>query len=133
MGESDGCRHVFRRLVAGEAHHHALVAGARVHVCHLARLRLERLVHTQGDVGRLANELYVNNCRLGARAISPVGVTDVAESAADQGLDNLGRRKRRDLTVDPDIVVVVVRFHARLAGDPGLGRLGEAPVEHRIR
>ncbi len=69
---------------------------------------------------------------LRARAVSAVGVADVGEDLAHELVDDLSRRQRRDLTVDPHEVVVFVRLDAGLAGDSCSRRLAEAPIEHGV-
>ena len=50
VGQRDGQGHELRRLAAGEAEHHALVAGAGLVVGRAARPRLLGVVHALGDV-----------------------------------------------------------------------------------
>ena len=57
VGQRDGHRHQLGRLVAGEAEHHALVAGAGVEVVvERALFGFQRLVDAERDVDRLARQ-----------------------------------------------------------------------------
>jgi hypothetical protein len=119
--QPDGCRHQLRGLVAGEAEHHSLVAGALLLVQPLA------LGDALGDVRRLAAQGDVH--RTGRRVEShvAVGVADVVDHLAHEGRD-LDVRFRRHLARDQD----EPGRGQSLAGHARAGVLRQHGVEDRV-
>ena len=74
MGQVDRQRHQRVRLVAGEAEHHALVAGAAG-------------IHALGDVGRLRVQLAMHLAGVGREADGRIDVADLADGVADDAID----------------------------------------------
>jgi len=74
VGERDGCRHQFRRLVGGEAEHHALVASAAG-------------VHALRDVAGLAVDGGDDSAGVRIEAVEGVVVADGGNHAAHQRLE----------------------------------------------
>ena len=87
VGEHDRQRHPLRRLVAGVAEHHALVARALASRSAPRRLRLVAGVHALRDVGRLLVERDHDAAGVGVEAVLGVGVADVAHDGAHDGGD----------------------------------------------
>ena len=85
MGQRDGQRHELRRLVAGEAEHHALVAGA-LQVEHVVVVdvgaHLEGVRHALADVGRLFVDGDHDAAGLVVVAVQRVRVADLADRLA---------------------------------------------------
>ena len=121
--QRDRQRHQLRRLVAGEADHHALVARAhQVQTVHLADVlaRLERLVDALRDVRGLALDRDHHAAGLRVEARVAAVVADLGDRLADDLLDvHVGLRG--DLTEDPDRA----RGRRGLARDPGRRVVGE--------
>ena len=93
-------RHQLRRLVAGEAEHHPLVARADpVERIAAGRAGLERRVDALRDVGRLLVERHVDRAGLGVEAVVRARVADLAHDAA-RDLRDVQRRGRGDLAGD---------------------------------
>ncbi len=114
VGQLDGGGHQLRGLVAGEADHHPLVAGAT---------RVDPL----GDVGGLLVDGHEDAAGLEVEAELGSGVTDVADGLADDARDvdvGLGA----DLAEDQDRA----RAECRLTGDPAQGVLGQDAVQNRV-
>ena len=65
----DGQRHQLGRFVAGEAEHHALVAGAAG-------------IHAHGDIGRLRLDQVVHAAGVAIESVAGVVVADVLDGAA---------------------------------------------------
>ena len=116
--ERDGQRHELGRLGAGEAEHHALVAGAlgveHVVVVDVGAL-LQRLVDALADVRRLRVDGRDDAAGVAVEAVGGVVVADVADGLPDD-LGDLHVGVRGDLAGDHD--------HA--GGDHGLA--GHATV-----
>ena len=86
MRERDRERHQLRRLAAREPEHHSLVAGALlVAVARVARL--ERLVDAALDVGALLVDRDERAAGAVVEAVAGVGVADLADRVADDGLE----------------------------------------------
>ena len=128
MGEVDRGRHERALLVdlalgAGEAEHHALVAGAFL----LAALLLLG-VDAHGDVGRLAVQQHLDVGAVERKAV--LVVADV--------LDHIARDLRDQLAIDLRLVAVLVEqraLAAAFAGDDdlvgGAERLAAEPRVHQ--
>ena len=100
MREHERQRHQLRRLVAGEAEHHALVARAdAVERIAAGAARLERRVDALRDVGRLLVERHVDGAGVGVEAVLGARVADLAHDAAHD-LRDVERRARGDLPGD---------------------------------
>ena len=91
MGQHDRQGHQLRRLVAGEAEHHALVAGAL--------LVLGGFLDPPGDVAALAVNRDPNAGVLTVDAVARVRVSDLPQRVPDDLLD-VGVARRRDLAGD---------------------------------
>ena len=112
-------RHEGLRLLAGIAEHHALVTCAYrlVDVFHLAVLRLERLVDTLRDVGRLLVDGVQNAAGRAIEAVLRAIVANLADDVAHDGR-HVDVGLRADLTRDDN--------HARR----GHGLAGAAHLRH---
>ena len=99
VGQADGIRHIFFRLVGRVAEHHALVSGAdgvqlilaHAVLCALSGrfllLRLQRLVNAHGDIGRLLVQNHHHTAGVGIKPIIGFGIADFAHRIADDLLD----------------------------------------------
>ena len=114
MRQHDRQRHQLRRLVAGIAEHQALIAGAAG-------------VHAHGDVAGLGVHEVVKLAGLAIEADGGIGVADVGDGLARDGLivDCGGSR---DFAGDH----AAVGGHQRFTGHAAHGVLGESGVQHRI-
>ncbi|MNT12086.1 hypothetical protein D3C72_1470010 [compost metagenome] len=131
MGQHDRQGHQLGRLVAGEAEHQALVAGAD---------RLDRRVgvgvgaHFQahvdggGNLGRLLVDGRQHGAGLGVEAELGAGVADLLDGVAHQSGD-VHVAAGGDLTGHQGHA----GRHAGLAGDAGLGILRQDGVEDGVR
>ena len=72
MGQIDRQRHERMRFLAGEAEHHALIAGAAD-------------VHAGRDVARLGVQIANDLASVGREADGRIDVTDLADRVADEG------------------------------------------------
>ncbi len=132
MGQGDRERHQFRRLVAGKADHHALVARAdRFEVVIQAFVFA---AHLDGAVNALLDVrgLLVNGdgyaAGLVVESVAGVYVTGVPDCVADDGGDvHIGIGG--NLTHDDD----EAGGGADLAGDARPGVVGDDGIEHRVR
>ena len=83
--QHDRHRHILRRLIAGEAEHHPLIAGPDrldVRVAHLAGLGFQRLVDPQRDVSRLFLDGNEHAAGVGVEAVFGARVADLADRVA---------------------------------------------------
>ena len=87
VGERDRQRHELGRLAAGEAEHHALVAGAELVVRRRIVADLERLVDAHRDVARLLLDRDERAAGQVVEAVVGARVPDVADGVADDGLE----------------------------------------------
>ena len=125
--EGDRQRHELRRLAAGEAEHHPLVAGAELEGRGRVVADLEGGVHALGDVRRLLLDRDERAAGQVVEAVVGPGVADVADGVADDRLEvHVGRR--RDLAEDHD----EAGRGGRLAGDPGLRVLADDRVQDGV-
>jgi len=121
VGEDDGERHGFLRLVRGVTEHESLISGAGL-------ILITTNVHALGDVGGLLLEGDEDVAGLVVESLGRVVVADVLDRVADDLLvvdDRLGR----DLTAHEDHTSLGHRF----AGDFGVGVLLEVSIEDGIR
>ena len=123
--QRDGHGHVFRRLVAGEAEHHALVAGADVALPRLAAL--ERRVDALRDVRALPVQRGQHGAGVPVEAVLRAVITDVADHLADDVVHRVARR-RRDLAHHHDDA----GRRTGLAGHARIRVLREDLVEHGV-
>ena len=129
--QRDRQRHHLWSLVAGETDHHALIAGADgLDLCigHLAPLRFQRLVHSQGDVGRLLLERNDDATGIAVKAVLGPGVADFADGLAGQ-LSDVHVGSRRDLAHHHD----QAGGGAHLAGYSAVRVILDDRVQHRVR
>ena len=130
VGERDRQRHQRRRLVAGVAEHHPLVAGAgdiELVLVGLIGALLIGLVDALRDVRRLLVDRVQDGARVGREAELGVGVADLADRLARDLLDvHVG--VGRDLSGDDDQTGV----DERLAGDAAVGVVFQHGVEHAV-
>ena len=128
--ERDGERHELRRLAAGEANHHALVACSEVQLFARAVLPtlFQRGVHACLDVRRLLVDADDDLARLVVDADLLVVVADAPDRVADDGLVvDLGRS---GYLADHDNDV---RARRSLTGDAGHRVLCVDRVEYGVR
>ena len=127
VGQRDGQRHQLRRLVAGEAEHHALVARAVVERAVAGLLALERLVHAEGDVRALLVDVRDDGAGLAVKTVLRTVVADLAHGLAHD-LRDVHVAVGRDLAHD---VHDAGRDRA-LAGDAAVRVLRQNGVEDRV-
>jgi len=121
VGEDDGERHGFLRLVRGITEHESLISGSGL-------ILVTTNVHALGDVGGLLLEGDEDVAGLVVESLGRVVVADVLDRVADDLLvvdDGLGG----DLAAHEDHASLGHRF----AGDFGVGVLLEVSVEDGIR
>ena len=116
MGQGNGQGHLFGRLVAGVAEHHALIARAA-----------DLVVGAQGDVAGLLVDVDKDAAGVAVKAVLRPIIADLADDLAGNLLD-IDIAVRADLTHD----VHEARRGRRLAGDAPVGILLEDGVQHRI-
>ena len=121
VGEGDRGGHQFRRLVAGETEHHALVAGARLIGVVVG------VVDAHGDVRALRVDRGQNGAAVSVEAAVRVVVPDALDGIADDLLV-IDVRVGRDLAHDHD----ETGRRARLAGDAGHLILPDKSVQNSI-
>ena len=119
MGELDGQGHIVFRLPAGEAKHHALIAGAD--------LQRVRVVHAHGDVRGLVGQIHVDDGGVTVEAPPVLGIPGVPDHPAGDGFI-VHPSGAGDLPHD----VHVVRIGGHLTGHPGRGVLGEDGVQNGV-
>ena len=131
MRQRDGERHELRRLAAGEADHHPLIAGPlqleRVATLLCALSGLQRVAHARGDVRRLLFEIDLDQCVVGVESDRLGVVADATDGVADGALDV--QLRVRGHFADDDAQSLGDRG---LAGDARRGILREHAVEHRV-
>ena len=121
MGIFDGRGHQRLRLVASKAEHHALVPGAG------RRSVVKGAVDAHGDIAGL----LVDGCQYGAGLAVEARLRGVIADAADCLPGDLGDihiAGRGNLAHDQDHP----RCRSTLAGDAGVGILGQDGVEHTV-
>ncbi len=130
VGQRDRERHELRRLVAGVAEHHALVARAGdVEVVGVAgHAVLEGVVDALGDVGRLLVDGVEDGAGVGGEAELGVRVADLADRLAGDLLD-VDVDGRRDLTGHDH----QPRVDEGLAGDAPVRVVAQHGVEDAVR
>ena len=135
LGEAAGERvrqrdrqgHQLRRLAAGVAEHHALIARAVLQLVGPGLLALERPVDAEGDVAGLLVDVRDDAAGVAVEAVLRAVVADRADDLA-RDLRNVDVAACRDLAHDVD----EARGNAGLAGDAAVGILLEDRVEHRV-
>ena len=127
VGQRNGQRHELRRLVAGEAEHHALIARAVVERAVAGLLALERLVDAEGDVRALLVDVCDDGAGLAVKAVFCAVVADLAHGLAHD-LRDVHVAVGRDLTHD---VHDAGRDRA-FAGDAAVRVLRQNGVEDRV-
>ena len=80
--ERDRQRHELRRLVAGVAEHHALIARAVIERVLAGLLALERVVDAEGNVGALLVDVRDDGAGLAVKAILGAVIADLAHGLA---------------------------------------------------
>ena len=131
--EHDRRRHQFRRVVAGETEHQALVARALLGA--FLALGLLR-IHALGDVVRLIGDDGVDENLLRVKHVVVVHVTDFAHGIAHDLIDRddvfqmLALRQIRDGDLAADDHDVALRVG--LAGDAALAILPQAGVQDGV-
>ena len=96
--KADRVGHELRRLAAGIAEHKSLVAGPLIELLVLLSLsRLERMVHTLRNVGRLLMQRGQHRAGVAIKAVLASRVTDFAHGVAHQLLV-IDARRRGNLT-----------------------------------
>ncbi len=127
MREGDRQWHQLGRLAAGEAEHHALVAGALIVDVRPAAC-LERLVDAALDVGRLLVDRDQRPAGSVVEAEASVGVADPAHGVANDGLEV-------DVGVGRDLADDHHRAGrgGRLTGDSGARVVADDRVEDCVR
>ena len=125
--ERDRQRHELRRLVAGVAEHHALIARTVIERIFAGLLALERVVDAEGDVGALLVDVRDDGAGLAVKAVFGAVVADLAHGLAHD-LRNVDVALGRDLAHD---VHDAGRDRA-LAGDAAVRILRQDRVEDRV-
>ncbi len=124
-GDSQG--HQLRRLVAGIAEHHALVAGAVVQLALTGGFGLVALVHAQGDIAGLLVDIGDNGAGVAVKAAFGGVVADVQHHLAGD-LGDIHIAAGGDLAHDVD----QAGGGAGLAGHAAIGVLLKDRVQHRV-
>ena len=127
VGQGDGQGHQLRRLVAGVAKHHALVAGAVLKLSVLALLVLQRLIHAHGDVAGLLVNVGDNAAGVTVKAVLGPVIADVPDHFPGK-LCNVHVATGADLAHD----VHQAGGNSSLTGHPSLWVLGQNRVQHRV-
>ena len=128
MRERDRERHELVCLARRVPEHHPLVAGAEeVERIRVAVLRLERLVHTLGDVGGLAVDRDDDAAGLGVEPVLGARVADLGDRLAHDRAD-VDVRLGRDLAGDDD----EPGRDERLARDPAVRVVRQDRVEDGV-
>ena len=127
VGQRNGQRHELRRLVAGEAEHHALIARAVVERAVAGLLALERLVDAEGNVRALLVDVRDDGAGLAVKAVFCAVVADLAHGLAHD-LRDVDVAVGRDLAHD---VHDAGRDRA-FAGDAAVRVLRQNGVEDRV-
>ena len=125
--ERDRQRHELRRLVAGVAEHHALIARTVVERVLAGLLALERVVDAEGDVGALLVDVRDDGAGLAVKAVLGAVIADLAHGLAHD-FRNVDVALGRDLAHD---VHDAGRDRA-LAGDAAVRILRQDRVEDRV-
>ena len=127
VGQRDRQGHQLRRLAAGVAEHHALVAGAVLQLGVAALFALEGLVHAEGDVAGLLVDVDDDAAGVAVEAVLRAVVADLADDLA-RDLRDVDVAARGDLAHD----VHETGRGRRLAGDAARRVLLEDRVEHGV-
>ena len=127
VGQRDGQGHQLRRLVAGVAEHHALIAGAVVQLVVAGLLGFQRLVHAQRDIAGLLVDVGDNGAGVAVKAIGGVVVADIADHLAGN-LGNVHIAGGGDLAHNVD----KARGSGGLAGHAAIGILLEDGVQNGV-
>ena len=127
VGDGDSQRHQFRRLVAGVAEHHALVAGAVVQLALALGLGLVAPVHAQRDVAGLLVDVGDDGAGVAVKAVLGAVVADVQHHLTGD-LGDIHIAVGGDLTHDVD----QAGGGAGLAGHAAIGVLLKDRVQHRV-
>ena len=127
VGDGDRQGHQLRRLVAGVAEHHALVAGAVVQLALAGGLGLIALVHAQSDIAGLLIDVGDDGAGVAVKAALGGVIADVQHHLAGD-LGDIHIAAGGDLTHDVD----QAGGGAGLAGHAAIGVLLEDRVQHRV-
>ena len=127
LGDGDSQRHQLRRLIAGVAEHHALVAGAVVQLALALGLGLVALVHAQRDVAGLLVDVGDDSAGIAVEAILGAVVADVQHHLTGD-LGDIHIAVGGDLTHDVD----QAGGGAGLAGHAAVGVLLKDRIQHRV-
>ena len=127
VGQGDGQGHQLRRLVAGVAEHHALVARAVVQLTVALGLGLVALVHAQGDVAGLLVDVGDDGAGVAVEAVLGAVVADVQHHLAGD-LGDVHVAVGGDLAHDVD----QAGGGAGLAGHAAIGVFFKDRVQHRV-
>ena len=125
--DRDGQRHQLRRLVAGVAEHHALVAGAVIQLALALGLGLVALVHAQRDIAGLLVDVGDDGAGIAVEAVLGAVVADVQHHLTGD-LGNVHIAAGGDLTHNVD----EAGGGAGLAGHAAIGVLLKNRVQHRV-
>ena len=127
LGQGDRQRHQLRRLVAGVAEHHALIAGAVVQRTVTGLLGLQTLVHAHGDIAGLLVDVGDHGAGVAVEAVLGPVIADVQHHLTGD-LGDIHVAVGGDLAHDVD----QARGHAGLAGHTAIGILLHDGVQNRI-
>ena len=125
--EGDRQRHPLRRLVAGVAEHHALIARAVVERVRAVFLALQRLIHAQRDVAALLVDVRHDGAGLAVEAVLCAVIADLAHDLP-HGFRDVHIAVGRDLAHD----VHDAGRHRALAGDAAVRVFFQDRVQHRV-
>ena len=127
VGDGDSQRHQLRRLVAGVAEHHTLIAGAVVQLALAGGLGLIALIHAQSDIAGLLIDVGDDGAGVAVKAALGGVVADVQHHLAGD-LGDIHIAAGGDLTHDVD----QAGGGAGLAGHAAVGVLLKDRVQHRV-
>ena len=128
LGQRQRQGHQLRRLIAGVAEHHTLIARAVVQLGFLVVFVFQRFVHAQGDVGGLLINGGNHAAGITVKAVFSPVIADLPDNLPGN-LVNVHIAACGNLTHNVD----QTGAGCGLAGDPALGVLGHDGIQHRVR
>ena len=129
MGQGNGQRHIFRRLVRGIAEHHALVPGTDSFRFILGTLfGFIRFIHTLGNIRRLFIDGNQHSAGGTIKAIFGAVVADI-DHRLPGDLGNIHIAAGGDFSYNMDLA----GSHQGFAGDSGIRVLFQDGIQYRIR
>ena len=123
--QRDGHGHHLGRFIAGKAEHHALIAGADVHIAHTAPF--QRVVNTHGDIRALTMHRRQHGTGMAVKAVFGAVIADIADHFANDIVHSIvgggGHLAHHHHNAG---------CRAGFAGHAGIRILRQNRVEHRV-